>query len=194
MNRKGEAERVEQSERNFEDIYRENAEKVLNLCYRMTGDEHVARDLSQDIWVKVYRNLSDFQGRAAVFTWIYRIAVNHILNYLKKEKRQRWRQILDLNLKEAFTADETLSRLTTREHSPDPAELLQKKEREQIVWQQILRLPEKQRVPLVLYRYDGLSYQEIARVLGISLSSVESRIHRAKKNLQKWLEPYVGKI
>lgn len=194
MNRKGETERVEQSERNFEEIYRENAEKVLNLCYRMTGDEQVARDLSQDIWVKVYRNLSDFQGRAAVFTWIYRIAVNHILNYLKKEKRQRWRQILDLNLKEAFTADETLSRLTTREHSPDPAELLQKKEREQIVWQQILRLPEKQRVPLVLYRYDGLSYQEIARVLGISLSSVESRIHRAKKNLQKWLEPYVGKI
>jgi len=185
---------VTQENFDFEQIYREYAQKVLNLCYRMVGDEQTARDLSQDIWVKVYRNLDDFRGNAAIFTWIYRIAVNHILNYLKQQKRKRWLNLLDLNLREALHTEETLNRLGSAAPEDNPAEQLQQKEREQIVWQQILKLPESQRAPLVLHRYEGLHYQEIARVLGISLSAVESRLHRAKKNLQKWLEPYLGKI
>jgi RNA polymerase sigma-70 factor (ECF subfamily) len=160
----------------------------------MVGDEQAARDLSQDIWVKVYRNLDNFRGHAAVFTWIYRIAINHILNYLKQQKRKRWLNLLDLSLRDALRTEETLAWHNATATEDNPAEQLQQKEREQIVWRQILKLPESQRAPLVLHRYEGLSYQEIARVLGISLSSVESRLHRAKKNLQKWLEPYLGKI
>ena len=71
----------------FEDIYREHSGKILNLSYRMSGREEIARDLTQEIFIKVYENMETFRGESQVYTWIYRIAINHILNYLKKSQQ-----------------------------------------------------------------------------------------------------------
>ena len=79
----------------FDEVYAAYAERVLNLAFRLTGDEDVARDLSQEIFIKVYQNLARFEQRSQIFTWIYRIAVNHINNYLKKERRQRWVRLVE---------------------------------------------------------------------------------------------------
>ncbi len=185
---------LEKEPPNFEEIYRENASHVLNLCYRMVGNEQTARDLAQDVWVKALRNLSDFKGHSSVSTWLYRITVNHIFNYYKQQKRRRWREILNLDLREGLREEAPLPGDFADDREPDPLDILQDKERNRIVWQMIQRLPAAQRVPLILFRYEGLSYQEISEVMGISINAVESRLHRAKRNLRKWLEPYITKI
>lgn len=185
---------LEKEPPNFEEIYRENAPRVLNLCYRMVGNEQTARDLAQDVWVKALRNLSEFKGHSSVSTWLYRITVNHIFNYYKQQKRRRWREILNLDLREGLREEAPLPGDFADDREPDPLDILQDKERNRIVWQMIQRLPAAQRVPLILFRYEGLSYQEISEVMGISTNAVESRLHRAKRNLRKWLEPYITKI
>ncbi len=174
----------------FEDIYRAYGERILNLAYRMTGQEETARDLTHDVFVKVYEKLETFQGKSQVYTWIYRIAVNHILNYLKRARRQAWLSLLDRSVGEVLreAPDASPEWMSGAPLSPDRA--LERRQREEVVWGMICQLPPKYRVPLVLFRYEGLSYKEIAETLGLSLAAVETRIHRAKKQLAKQLEPY----
>lgn len=178
----------------FDEIYQEYAENILNLAYKMTGREDVARDLTQDIFLKVYQNLDSFRGQSQIYTWLYRIALNHIFNYLKKEKRYRWIELLDTKVNDALENDDSESKFNLHSTPVPPDKEIEKTEREQIVWRFILQLPPKQRVPFVLHRYEGLSYQEIADQLQISLSNVESRIHRAKKFLINKLTPWADKI
>lgn len=178
----------------FEEIYREYAENILNLAFKITGREDVARDLTQDIFLKVYQNLDSFRGQSQIYTWLYRIALNHIFNYLKKEKRYRWIELLDTKIDEALEADDSEAKFSLHSSPVQPDKEIEKSQREKIVWAFILELPLKQRVPFILHRYEGLSYQEIAEQLQISLSNVESRIHRAKKFLVNKLKPWVDKI
>ena len=178
----------------FDDVYTAYAERVLNLAFRLTGDEDVARDLCQEIFVKVYQNLGTFERRSRVFTWIYRIAVNHIHNYLKKERRRRWVQLMDRKIsdiaREATVEPGRWGSATV----PSSEKGLERSQRAQIVWDIVQTLEPKYRMPLVLHHYEGLSYKEIAETMQISKSAVESRIHRAKKQLIKKLEPWADKI
>jgi len=89
----------------FDALYERYGSRVLNVIYRMTGNQEVAHDLAQDVWMRVYQNLDRFEARADVFTWIYRIAVNRSLNHLKQEKRRRWIDLLDRTVGEVLTED-----------------------------------------------------------------------------------------
>jgi RNA polymerase sigma-70 factor (ECF subfamily) len=173
----------------FEEVYSDCSPKILNLAFRFTSDEEQARDLTQDIFIKVFQNLKNFKGDSSMFTWVYRIAVNHILNFLKKEKRRKYIQLIDQNVKEAFM-DEAKSR-TSINNNPSPAQLLEDEERNKIVKSFIEELTPKYRVPFTLFKYEGMSYKEIAESLQISLSAVETRIHRARKQLISKLEPWL---
>jgi RNA polymerase sigma-70 factor (ECF subfamily) len=124
-----------------------------------------------------------------VFTWVYRIAVNHILNFLKKEKRRKFVQLIDQNVKDAIIA-ETQSG-TSASNNPTPVQVLEDEERTRIVKAFIDELAPKYRVPFTLFKYEGMSYKEIAESLEISLSAVETRIHRARKQLITKLEPWL---
>jgi len=170
----------------LEDLYDAYAERILNLAYRMTGQREDARDLTQEVFLKVFEHLDRFEHRSEVYTWLYRIAVNHILNHLKKEKLRKWRHVVNYN----STNEETSDAYEPQENGT-PVTLLEKREKERVVWTAVLSLPDKYRVPLVLFHYENLSYQAIADHLKISLSAVESRIFRAKKKLVAKLEPYV---
>jgi len=178
----------------FDEVYTAHAEQVLNLAFRLTGDEDVARDLCQEIFIKVYQNLETFEHRSQIFTWIYRIAVNHINNHLRKESRQRWMLLMDRQISD-------VAREATAEPGrwgsptvPSSEKGLERSQRARIVWDTIQTLKPKYRVPLVLHHYEELSYREIAEAMQISMSAVESRIHRAKKQLIKKLEPWLNKI
>lgn len=178
----------------FEEIYETYGDRVLNVAYRMTGDAETARDLTQEIFVKAYENLGSFERRSHIFTWLYRIAVNHIINHLKKERRRRWVSLLDTSVSDAIRdgAADPGSGLP----APDPPAdaRLEMEERARLVWSAVQSLPVKYRAPLVLLHYDGMSYKEIAETLEISLSAVETRIHRARKKLAKVLEPWLDRI
>jgi RNA polymerase sigma-70 factor (ECF subfamily) len=178
----------------FEAIYEAYAERVLNLAYRMTADEEAARDLTQEIFIKVYENLGSFEHRSQVFTWLYRIAVNHITNYIKKEKRRRWVSFMDWKISDVFREDQAGSAFDIPAEGLSADRKLEDDERAKLVWSMVQSLPVKYRVPLVLFHYDRMSYKEIADILGLSLSAVETRIHRAKKQLLTKLEPWLGRI
>ena len=173
----------------FEEVYSDCSPKILNLAFRFTSNEENARDLTQEIFIKVFQNLKNFKGESSAFTWVYRIAVNHILNFLKKEKRRKYIQLIDQNVKDAFI-EETGSRSMINAN-PSPAQLLEDEERTRIVKSFIDELAPKYRVPFTLFKYEGMSYKEIAESLQISLSAVETRIHRARKQLITKLEPWL---
>jgi RNA polymerase sigma-70 factor (ECF subfamily) len=178
----------------FDRVYESYADRVLNLAYRMTGSEETARDLTQDIFLKVYDNLDTFEHRSNVYTWIYRIAVNHIYNHLKRERRRTWVDLLDSSMREIVREDQvepTYSAAT----SPPPADRkLEEGERADVVWRAVRSLPPKYQLPITLYHYEGLSYKDIAEATGLSMSAVETRIHRGRKKLIKLLEPWIDKI
>lgn len=178
----------------FDEICDTYSGNILNLVYRMTGDEEVSRDLTQDVFLKVYENLDKFEERSKIYTWIYRIAVNHVLNYLKKERKYQWLKILDKSISEVIHENNIDPDFWGGNPDLSADKQMEQQERESVVRSMIHSLPAKYRMPLVLYRYEGLSYKEIAETLSLSMSAVETRIHRANKKLVSLLEPWIDKI
>ena len=160
---------------------------VINTCYNLLGNRQDAEDVAQEVFFQVYKSAKRFRQEAKLSTWLYRIAVNRSLNFIRNNKRFRWLESLSSLLEGERQRVSDVS--TSNSDRPDVA--LEEKEQNVIVKKAIDSLPEKQRAAFVLHKYEGLSYQEIAEVLGRSLSSVESLIHRAKLNLQRKLLHYL---
>ena len=175
----------------FDELYEKFGDRILNMAYRMTGGEDVARDLTQDIFIKVYENLDSFTHQSSAYTWIYRIAVNHILNYLKKKNRYNWQNLLERSVSEVIQSGTPVFEFWINDGFESPDGKIEKQERETLVWTLIQKLPAKYRVPLVLQRYDEMGNKEIAEAMDLSLSAVESRIFRAKKKLMVLMKPYM---
>jgi RNA polymerase sigma-70 factor (ECF subfamily) len=175
----------------FEEIYETYGSRILNLAFRFTGDEEIARDLTQDVFVKVYQNLSDFKHKSGIYTWIYRIATNHFINHLKKERRRRWYQLLDQNIGEIVQADTDINELWGQMVIPSPEHHLEQKEKENLVLRLVHSLPLKYRIPLILQRYEDMTSVEIAEILSLPVATVETRLYRAKKLLVKKLKPWL---
>jgi RNA polymerase sigma-70 factor (ECF subfamily) len=156
--------------------------KVFSLAYGLTRDRAAADDLAQEILIKAYFVLPKFKFRSEFGTWLFRVAVNHIKDYLRKTKR--WRQDLSLHSvpeKEVATDDRSYE------------EEERKERRRALVWGALRRLPRKYRVILTLRDIQGSSYEEIARLLGISVGTVDSRLFRARKMLRERLTGDIGR-
>ncbi len=177
-------------EANFENLYQQYAPRIFQLAYRMTFNPQVAEDLTQEIFLKIYQKQAQFRGESHIYTWIYRLAMNHILNYLKRQKRFRFLQLLELPIRTALKENPELTP-PIPDPSPTPLQQLEQGELIQLVRQAIQQLPPKLRAPFVLHRYEKFSHKEIAEVLSISVSAVESRIHRATRHILRWLEKYL---
>jgi RNA polymerase sigma-70 factor, ECF subfamily len=180
---------VGESVPSFEEIYREYAERTLSLLYRFTSREPVARDLLQDVFIKVYENMGSFERRSQIYTWIYRIAVNHAINYMKRERRTLWFNLLDETVGDLLKQERIEMSGLGGGDVLRPDEVLERSEADELVRRAVDSLPVKYKVPFVLFKDEHMGYTEIANVLEISLSAVESRIHRARKMLIKKLSP-----
>jgi RNA polymerase sigma-70 factor (ECF subfamily) len=178
----------------FEALYERYGTRVLNLIYRMTGNEDVSRDLAQDVWMRVYRHLDHFEARADIFTWIYRIAVNLTLNHLKREKRRVWIDLLDRSIGEVLSTEDTnaVAPLHTRPERQDHA--VENEERARHLWSAVQSLEPMYRIPIVLFHYENQSYQEIADAMGLSMVAVQARIFRARKKLARLLGPLLDQL
>jgi RNA polymerase sigma-70 factor, ECF subfamily len=178
----------------FEEIYRTYSERILNLVYRMTLNEEVSRDLTQEIFIRIYRKLDTFHQESQIYTWMHSIAVNHVLNYLKHQKRFRWTRMMSADQ----TEFDNLSGITDSplgDNRPLQADAaMEQQERTAIVLRALQSLTPKYRIPLILHHYENISYRDISAILKISMSAVESRIHRAKKQLIRELEPVVDQL
>lgn len=176
----------------FEEIYAQNGERILNLAYRMTGRRSVAQDLTQDVFIKVFEKIDTFREQAQLSSWIYRIAMNHIINYIKREKKiSLFGLLTGENEDDRFDGQITV----WQNELPERADsIMEERQREMLIRKLMDELPAKYKLPLVLYRYEDMSYQQIAEQLGISLSAVESRIHRGRKKLKEKLQPWIDAL
>ena len=160
---------------------------VINTCYHLLGNRQDAEDVAQEVFLQVYKSAGKFRQEAKLSPWLYRIAVNRSLNFLRDNKWSRWLKSLTSLLEDE--REQALDLPASNSDRPDIA--LENKERDMIVQKAIDSLPRKQKAAFVLHKYEGLSYQEIAEILEYSLSAVQSLIHRAKLNLQKKLVGYL---
>lgn len=152
-------------------------ERLLRLCERLLGDAEEARDAAQEVFLKAYRKAGEAQPRGQVYTWLYRIAVNHCLNKLRRRKLVRFLRWTDPEEPDAPAFDPP-------DRAADPAAALEARRRWRATRRAIAKLPENQRVVLILARFEGLAYRQIAEVLGITEGAVESRLVRAMRRLE----------
>ncbi len=175
----------EEGYRTLVDLYQA---KVINICLGYFPIQQDAEDLAQEVFVKLFSSVEKFRGEASLGTWVYRIAVNKCLEmvrYRKRTKRMAFFQSL-------VGLDDQAMQISSGQFD-HPGVTLENKERTQLLYQHIEKLPEKQRTAFILSRLEGLSYQEICAVMEVSLSSVESLLFRAKQNLKKTLRHYYEK-
>lgn len=156
---------------------------VVNTCFGIVHNQTDAEDIGQDVFLEVFRSAVRFRGDAQLSTWLYRIATNRSLNFVRNNRRRRFLQ----SIEEAFSGGKNRNREITENHSDQPDQKLTNQQRSEVLHQAIDRLPEKQRIAFVLNKYEDLTYQQIAEVMETSLPSVESLLHRAKKSLQEQL-------
>jgi RNA polymerase sigma-70 factor, ECF subfamily len=166
----------------FEILVNRHQTSVLNLIYRFIGDRTQAKDLAQEVFLRVWQSAKSYEPKAKFTTWIYRITVNLCFNELKSSRRRNWFQFLRFGEDQEKTAEDAVI-----DPSPSPEDLLIDREQSQQIKEALHGLPENQRMALILKRYDDLSYEEIARILGCSVSAVESLLVRAKRTLQEKL-------
>lgn len=162
-------------------------QNVIRTCYSLVHDEQDARDLAQEVFIELLDSAESFRGDAKLSTWIYRIAVNKSLNCLKQQKRRQILERIGLRTAEPGRKREEAASIPSN-NGADSA--LEEKEMRNALHYAIGRLPANQRIAFTMHKYEELSYKEIAEVMNVSLSSVESMMHRAKMNLQVTLSDY----
>lgn len=156
--------------------------RVIKTAYYFLGNMDDAEDVAQEVFLEILNSMQSFRRSSALSTWIYRITVNRSLNAVKRNKqRQIFTRIekifgLSNDEKNGMLTSTVVENNTITDH-----------ETRKLLKETISRLPGNQRTVFILSKYEELSYKEITEVTGLSLSSVESLLHRAKMNLQKKL-------
>jgi RNA polymerase sigma-70 factor (ECF subfamily) len=160
--------------------------KVFNLCYRMLGDRNEAEDVAQEVFMTLFRSVQHFRGDSLFSTWVFRITVNHCKNRLKYLSRRNYYKTQSLD--HPFQTEEGEVRPDTEDEGQSPEETLLSNEVQEAVQLKINELDSEHRTAIVLRDIQGLSYQEIAEILGLKEGTVKSRIHRARLELKEKLE------
>jgi len=167
----------------IEEIIDQYQDRVYNTCLGFLKNPDEAKDMAQEVFILVFKNLGKFKGDAAYSTWIYRIAVNACLEHVRNSKRKKRSASL-------VQIDSNAEREMTINSFYHPGVELENKERSVILFHAIDQLPELQKTAFTLHKVEGLSYEEIGKIMKKSLSSVESLMHRAKQNLRIKLKHY----
>ena len=162
---------------------------VFRICFGFVKNKEDAEDITQEVFFTIYKNIKDFKFESKISTWIYRIAVNRSLNHIRKEKLSRIFNKISLKGENENREAEIPA---ARDSSADFKVITE--EKKNIISKALNGLPSNQRVAFTLYNIEGFTYEEIAEIMGCSISAVESRIHRAKMNLQKRLVLYFKEI
>ncbi|MBC7915322.1 MAG: RNA polymerase sigma factor [Pyrinomonadaceae bacterium] len=155
----------------FQEVFKSNSKKIYHLCYGYTGDDDAANDLMQETFMKVWQNLDKFRNQAMISTWIYRIAVNTCLSWLRVEKRQ--------------PKDE----LTDKIIDTKVDEVSDKNEQVALLYKCIAQLEETERI-IISMVLDELPYAEIAEISGVSEGNLRVKIHRIKQKLTEIYNRY----
>src|SRR5580704_2816027 len=170
----------------YDELVKRYQERIYATIYHMTSNHEDANDLAQDSFVKAFQALKSFKGGSSFYTWLYRIAVNKTINFLKQRKNRFHLSLNDLD----FNA----------EHDPDLMALISDKtptrdvglsELQEKLNGALLKLSEHHRMAVVLHDVQGLSHEEIAKIMHCNIGTVRSRLFYARQQLQALLADYV---
>ena len=171
-----------QTAKGDEDAFRRlvvrHQDRLFRLCQRILLDREDALDATQEVFIKLFRKAGKLERRGELFTWLYRVATNHCLNRIRRRRIVRFLPIAEASSGVRFHPEPVAD-------SAGPEVELETRQRWEATRRAIGRLPENQRVVLILARFEGLSYRQIAETLGITEGAVESRLFRATRNLVK---------
>jgi RNA polymerase sigma-70 factor (ECF subfamily) len=165
----------------FEEIVLRYQDRIYNLCRHMLGNAHDAEDAAQDTFIKAYQNLNNFRPEASFYTWLYRIAVNTCFDFKK-------RPFFESIFKSSDKGEEFI--LEAVSDKPSPEKLYESKQLGLALSNSLGKLSLKLRTVIILKEIEGLSYEEIAEVLDVSVGTVKSRISRARDELKELLNKF----
>ncbi|MBI9038109.1 MAG: sigma-70 family RNA polymerase sigma factor [Bacteroidales bacterium] len=154
---------------------------VLNICNSFLHNFEDSQDVSQEVFIEVYKSIDKFRGESKISTWLYRISVNKSLNHIRKNKRNAIFRSFETIIKSQKKETENLAESNESEND------FENDKRSRVLYEALDSLPQNQKIAFNLSKLNNMKYKEISEVMNVSVSSVESLIFRAKKNLQKKL-------
>ena len=167
----------------FDQLIDAYQQKVFGTCISFIPNKEDAEDVAQEVFLEVFKSISKFKSNAKLSTWIYKITTNKCLDFIRKKKTKKRFAFM-----QTLSGDDLPIAMTPYfVEINHPGILLENKEKTALIFKAIDTLPAQQKVIFTLAKIDGKRYQEIVEITGKSLSSVESVLFRAKKNLQKKL-------
>jgi RNA polymerase sigma-70 factor (ECF subfamily) len=169
----------------FQELLSRYQHRVINTCYGFVRQREDAEDIAQEVFLEVYQSIQKFRGGAKLSTWIYRISVTKSLDFIRKKNRKKRFG----TLRNILARDAEIERIPAPTND-NPEHIVAQQERARMLKEAVEALPKNQQIAMTLHKYEGFSYKEVAEIMSTSVSSVESLIHRAKKNLQKKLFQY----
>jgi len=170
----------------YDELVRRYQDRIYATIYNMTSNHEDANDLAQETFIKAHKALPSFKGDSSFFTWIYRIAVNKTINYLKQRKNRAAMSLNDVD----FNA----------EHDPDLVALVSDRtprrdvglaELQEKLNKAMMKLSETHRMVVTLHDIQGLSHEEIGQIMGCNTGTVRSRLFYARQQLQAYLSDYL---
>jgi RNA polymerase sigma-70 factor (ECF subfamily) len=172
----------------FEQIHRKYQDKIYSLILRLVGNRDDAEDLTSETFVNAFKAWDRFRGEARVSTWLHQIAVNNCKNRFKQKDRHREREPVSLDDTIETDSGELSREVADWRNAPE--RLLLDEELKLQIRKAVDALPLEYRTVLVLAQQEDLSYDEIARITGLSVPAVKTRLHRARNRVRQRLEPY----
>ncbi len=170
----------------YDDLVKRYQERIYATVYHMTSNHEDANDLAQDSFIKAFQALKSFKGGSSFYTWLYRIAVNKTINFLKQRKNRIHMSLNDLDF--------------NTENNPDLVALISEKtprrdaglkELQEKLNAAMLKLSEPHRIVVVLHDVQGMSHEEVAEVMDCNIGTVRSRLFYARQQLQSLLTDYL---
>jgi RNA polymerase sigma-70 factor (ECF subfamily) len=167
----------------YEQLVRRYRQRVYGLAYSMVRNEQDATDIAQEAFVRAWQAIRKFQKNASFYTWLYRITTNLCIDFVRKRERRP-----TTTFEEAIDPETDVDVNEPPSSNPLPTEELRRKELRLQIYAALRELSPAHRVVIQLREFDGLDYAEIARAVGCSIGTVMSRLHYARKHLQKLLK------
>lgn len=165
----------------YEEIIGLYEKKVFSTIYYMIKNDNEVEDIAQEVFIKIYKNLGNFKEESSLYTWIYRITVNVCIDELKKRKKVVY-------LDEKIDTKDGEVELQLPDDSKSPTDIAEDNDLKDKLEKCIKKLPESQRMMIILRDIKGFTYMEIAEIMKMNLGTVKSKINRARASLKELLE------